>query len=202
MCQGNRLQDVISAWLSAEAWNNDVNIQAYCQRIRYYIKTKHHKMWSIAASIWKWMYDIESETRLNLYQEMSTRELDYLVMLPRYQAISSYHKMCDLLRKDIIVFISYDMILWYDMILGISQKCYRVEMIHNMINNHTITFEHDIYTENEMIPSCYNAIQREKIYENNLQIHVLHNLAARLKSIYQNDQHTRLQYILIDIISW
>ena len=61
------------------------------------------------------MYDIESETRLNLYQEMSTRELDYLVMLPRYQAISSYHKMCDLLRKDIIVFISYDMIYdtWY-----------------------------------------------------------------------------------------
>ena len=92
-------------------------------------------MWSIAASIWKWMYDIESETRLNLYQEMSTRELDYLVMLPRYQAISSYHKMCDLLRKDIIVFISYDMILWHDMILGISQKRYRVEMIHNMISN-------------------------------------------------------------------
>ena len=107
-------------------------------------------------------------------------------------SISSYHKMCDLLRKDIIVFISYDMILWHDMILGISQKRYRVEMIHNMISNsYDYTRARHIYTENEMIPSCYNAIQREKIYENNLQIHVLHNLAACLKCIYQNDQHTR-----------
>ena len=136
MCQGSWLQDVISAWHSVKG------LKQWCKHSNPLSKyldttwmTKHHKTWSIAASIWKWMYDIESETRLNLYQEMSTRELDYLVMLPQYQAISSYHKMCDPLRKDIIVFISYDMILWYDMILGISQKRYRLEMIHNMISN-------------------------------------------------------------------
>ena len=150
--------------------------------------------------VWYWIRD-EAKS-------LSRNEYTWAWLSCNAATISSYIKLSQDVwsaRKDIIVFISIDMILWYDMILGISQKCYRVEMIHNMINNHTITFEHDIYTENEMIPSCYNAIQREKIYENNLQIHVLHNLAARLKCIYQNDQHTRLTIyldwynILIDV---